>query len=40
MKIIKNGDELIGIEQFSINAFSPEQQQEFLKRNKRKWLND
>lgn len=31
MKIIKNGDELIGIEQFSINAFSPEQQQEFLK---------
>lgn len=31
MKIIKNGDGLIGIEQFSINAFSPEQQQEFLK---------
>lgn len=31
MKIIKNGDELIGIEQFSINAFSPEQYQEFLK---------
>ncbi|MFP5493144.1 hypothetical protein ACLGL2_00870 [Parvimonas sp. G1641] len=31
MKIIKNGDEFIGIEQFSINAFSPEQQQEFLK---------
>lgn len=31
MKIIKNGDELIAIEQFSINAFSPEQQQQFLK---------
>ena len=31
MKIIKNGDELIAIEQFSINAFSPEQHQEFLK---------
>lgn len=31
MKIIKNGNELIGIEQFSVNAFSPEQQQEFLK---------
>lgn len=31
MKIIKNGDGFIGIEQFSINAFSPEQQQEFLK---------
>lgn len=31
MKIIKNGDELIGIERFSINAFSPEKQQEFLK---------
>lgn len=31
MKIIKNGDELIGIEQFSINAFFPEQQQELLK---------
>lgn len=31
MKIIKNGNELIGIEQFSINAFSPEQYQEFLK---------
>lgn len=30
MKIIKNGDELIAIEQFSINAFSLEQQQ-FLK---------
>ena len=31
MKIIKNGDGLIGIEQFSINTFSPEQQQKFLK---------
>lgn len=31
MKIIKNGDELIAIEQFSINAFSPERQQQFLK---------
>lgn len=31
MKIIRNGDELIAIEQFSINAFSPEQQQQFLK---------
>ena len=31
MKIIKNGDYYVGIEQFSINAFSPEQQQEFLK---------
>ena len=31
MKIIKNGNELIGIEQFSINVFSPEQYQEFLK---------
>ena len=31
MKIIKNGDGLIGIEQFSINAFSLEQHQEFLK---------
>lgn len=31
MKIIKNGDELIAIEQFSINAFFPEKQQEFLK---------
>lgn len=31
MKIIKNGNELIGIGQFSINAFSPEQYQEFLK---------
>lgn len=31
MKIIKNGDNFIGIERFSINAFSPEQQQQFLK---------
>ena len=31
MKIIKNGDYYIGIGQFSINAFSPEQQQQFLK---------
>lgn len=31
MKIIKNGDYYIGIEQFSINAFSPQQQQQFLK---------
>ena len=31
MKIIKIGDEFIAIGQFSINAFSPEKQQEFLK---------
>lgn len=31
MKIIKNGDYYIGIEQFVNNTFSPEQQQEFLK---------
>lgn len=38
MKIIKNGDELIGIEQFSINAFSPEQHQQFLKAIKEQGL--
>ncbi|MFP5493655.1 hypothetical protein ACLGL2_03465 [Parvimonas sp. G1641] len=31
MKIIRNGDYYIGIEQFSINSFSPEQHQQFLK---------
>ena len=31
MKIIKNGDYYIGIEQFASNTFSPEQHQEFLK---------
>lgn len=38
MKIIKNGDYYIGIEQFASNTFSPEQHQEFLKEIKESGL--
>lgn len=38
MKIIKNGDELIGIEQFASNTFSPGQHQELLKEIKESGL--
>jgi len=38
MKIIKNGDYYIDIEQFASNTFSPEQHQEFLKEIKESGL--